>query len=242
MKSSAIDNKTVRPGLVRYSVYASNRQPANNFKAEKPRHRSRRLVGFILVILILAGGAAYAFKPTPTAIKQTLNTTNRQILTKTTPTPVVSKTPAVAAAPTNYCAGNTLDELIKVSISQRHLWACQEAQEVYDTPVVTGIEYLAADLTPAGTYHIYGKYTDTTLRGCDTTGCWNDYVNYWMPFLHNEYGSYGLHDATWRSPGDFGNISPDSSNASHGCVELPLGAAKWLYDWASIGTTVTVQS
>jgi lipoprotein-anchoring transpeptidase ErfK/SrfK len=63
-----------------------------------------------------------------------------------------------------------------------------------------------------------------------------------MPFLENQYGSYGFHDATWRSASDFGNISPDSSDASHGCVELPLATAKWLYSWAAIGTTVTIKS
>jgi lipoprotein-anchoring transpeptidase ErfK/SrfK len=63
-----------------------------------------------------------------------------------------------------------------------------------------------------------------------------------MPFLNNKYGTYGLHDATWRASTDFGNISPSSSLASHGCVEMPLAAAAWLFDWAAIGTTVTIQA
>jgi lipoprotein-anchoring transpeptidase ErfK/SrfK len=63
-----------------------------------------------------------------------------------------------------------------------------------------------------------------------------------MPFLDNEYGQYGLHDATWRSPGDFGNISPSSSDGSQGCVELPLATAAWLYNWVVIGTPVTIQN
>lgn len=149
---------------------------------------------------------------------------------------------AVAAAPLNSCAGNTLDQLVLVSISQRHLWACDGSSDLYDSPVVTGMEFLSADLTPTGTYHIYAKETDVHLIGQDSTGSWNDFVNYWMPFLDNQYGAYGFHDATWRPANAFGNISPYSSNASHGCVECPLATATWLFNWVHVGTTVTIES
>ncbi len=129
-----------------------------------------------------------------------------------------------------------------VSIGQRHMWACQAGQSVYDSPVITGIAYLAADTTPTGTYHIYAKETNVTLTGSDSTGSWSDPVSYWMPFLYNQYGTYGFHDASWRPATAFGNISPDSANASHGCVELPLATAKWLFDWSRIGTTLTIES
>ncbi len=104
------------------------------------------------------------------------------------------------------------------------------------------MENYPADLTPTGTYHIYAKETDVYLKGSDSTGSWDDYVYYWMPFLDNQYGIYGFHDATWRSANAFGNIDPYSNNASHGCVEMPLATAKWLYGWSSIGTTVTIES
>ena len=48
-------------------------------------------------------------------------------------------------------------------------------------------------------------------------------VTYWMPFN----GGIGLHDATWR--GSFGgNIN--QSDGSHGCINLPLEAAKTIYE------------
>lgn len=151
---------------------------------------------------------------------------------------------AVVAAPAkaaDECAGNTLGKLVLVSISQRHMWACEEHKTVYDSPVITGMSAYAATVTPVGTYHIYGKQTHTTLTGSDVTGSWNDPVSYWMPFLSNQYGTYGFHDATWRSPDAFGKTSPESSDASHGCVELPLDSSKWLYGWAAVGTTVTIK-
>lgn len=153
-----------------------------------------------------------------------------------------TKKVAVASPPVNHCALNTLSQLALVSISKRHMWACEGTKQVYDSPVVTGMENLPADLTPTGTYHIYGKETNLYLDGSDSTGSWHDYVSYWLPFLDNQYGAYGFHDATWRQPSDFGAISPYSPSASHGCVELPLATAKWLYNWSQVGTTVTVES
>jgi lipoprotein-anchoring transpeptidase ErfK/SrfK len=149
-------------------------------------------------------------------------------------------TATVTQKPSTPCSGNTAHKLIIVSISGRHLWACAGSSQQYDSPVVTGQQKLAADLTPTGTYQIYGKQTNLYLAGSDSTGSWNDYVYYWMPFLHNQYGTYGFHDATWRDNSAFGNIDPYSSQGSHGCVELPLATAKWLYSWAENGTTVNI--
>jgi lipoprotein-anchoring transpeptidase ErfK/SrfK len=149
---------------------------------------------------------------------------------------------AVTVVANTSCATNTLSQLILVSISARHLLACNGSTSVYDSPVVTGDTEHADTLTPIGTYHIYAKETNKTLTGSDENGSWSDFVNYWMPFLDNQYGTYGLHDATWRDASAFGNIDPDSSTASNGCVELPLATAKWLYNWDSVGTTVEIIS
>ncbi len=138
------------------------------------------------------------------------------------------------------CATNNLSHNIVVSIKQRHLWACDGITTTYDSPVITGMAFLAADLTPTGSFHIYSKQANLYLTGSDSTGSWNDYVNYWLPFLSNRYGVYGFHDATWRDNSAFGSVSPDSTDASHGCVELPLSTAAWINSWAGIGTTVTI--
>lgn len=142
----------------------------------------------------------------------------------------------------NMCADNQQTQALIVNVTKRHMWACSGKKSVYDTPVVTGMEKLPADLTPRGTYQIYAKETNRYLAGSDSTGKWNDYVYYWMPFLDDQYGTYGFHDATWRIDSAFGNIDPNSDQASHGCVETSKVAAAWLYNWASIGTTVIVQS
>ncbi len=152
----------------------------------------------------------------------------------------------------NHCGGNKLDKAVIVSIKAQHLWACQGTRLVHGNAVITGMELYPADLTPKGTYKITGKLTDQYLKGSDATGSWDDFVNYWMPFLYNQYGAYGFHDLTQtangangRADSDFGNIdinapSTAAKHGSHGCVEMPLAAMRWLYDWAPAGTTVSI--
>jgi lipoprotein-anchoring transpeptidase ErfK/SrfK len=255
MRTQSLPQKTVRPGsLLGYSYYHSQtttksaRTPKNtrNTRSAKPRRPFRGKLLLLLLAAIAAGLLARYYGQTGVAklSQNTKSATSSSVHKQPLPAPAPPTTVPAAAAPaaTNNCAGNTLDEQIIVSISQRHLWACNKSNQVYSSPVVTGISYLAADLTPTGTYHIYAKETDQHLAGSDSTGSWNDFVYYWMPFLHNQYGNYGFHDASWRSTSDFGNISPDSPNASHGCVEMPVAAAQWLYNWSYVGTTVTIES
>lgn len=214
--------------------YNRNMQKRRTTKPGRLRLR-RYFVILAFFVVIIGSGLIFAYhgsKAMTTPPKST-TTAIASSNTQTVTTPV---------QPPNACASNALPQLILVSISQRHMWACAGSTTVYNSAVITGMEFLPADLTPTGTYHIYAKVTNQYLKGCDTTGCWNDYVNYFMEFLDNQYGIYGFHDATWRTADDFGNISPNSTDASHGCVEMPLAAAAWLYKWSNIGTTVTINA
>lgn len=233
MKSS-LESKTVRPGLLTYSFYASGRQPQQRrpVAAEQVPQQRRGHAVLGLIVLFVIGFAAFTGYRTFHAHQQSTPP----------PTPAAAKQAAAVSEGPQECKGNSLDKKIIISISERHLWACQYHKVVYNTPVITGMEFLPADLTPPGTYKIYDKQTNVTLTGTDSTGSWNDPVYYWMPFLQNQYGTYGFHDATWRPNTAFGNVDPNSKDASHGCVELPLGASKWLYDWAQVGTEATVKS
>jgi lipoprotein-anchoring transpeptidase ErfK/SrfK len=229
---STLENKTVRPGLLTYSFYRSDQQPFSRRPAAQPAKSSHRhghaVVG--LVLLMVAGFGLFAGYRTYQAHQQQ----------KPTSPAAVAQAAAVAAGP-QECAGNSEDRLIVVIIQKRHLWACQKQAVRYNAPVVTGMEFIPSDKTPRGTYHIYAKQTGTVLTGTDSTGSWRDPVYYWMPFLDNQNGTFGFHDATWRPASDFGNIDPNTPKASHGCVNLSLATAKWLYNWAPVGTTVTVK-
>lgn len=88
--------------------------------------------------------------------------------------------------------------------------------------------------TPTGVYYLNAKESPSTLVGYNDDGT-IDYetpVSYWMPFIGN---SVGLHDATWQS--SFGGTYY-KTNGSHGCINLPLSAAKWFYNNLSTGVCV----
>ncbi len=242
MNSTSLNHKTIRPGsLLGYSYYHSSRTNYVPPKTKSPSSKKRAAQSvssrklFIYLFIILGVTLVVNFASRFTTPKPSSTT---PVISTIAPAGAHVATPAVVA---NICA-STLTKHVLVSVGQRHLYACAGGKSVYDSPIVTGISYLAADITPIGTYSIYAKQTDTDLTGSDTTGAWNDHVNYWLPFLQNQYGTYGFHDATWRNPKDFGKVDPNSANASHGCVELPLAASKWLYNWVEIGTQITINS
>lgn len=143
-----------------------------------------------------------------------------------------------SSTPTS-CSQNGAGKLLLVSITQQHLWACDGSSLANETAVTTGATQApngVDDATPTGTWHIYSKQTNRTLKGCDANGCWNDPVAYWMPFD----GAVGFHDASWQTF-PFGS-SQYQTDGSHGCVHLPLDFIAWLYAWAPVGTTVTIKS
>lgn len=135
--------------------------------------------------------------------------------------------------------------VILVSLAQQWLWAYQDQQLAYATVVTTGRPELP---TPTGTFQIIWKVTDTEFISPWPPGSEFYYtpvhVNYAMLFLD---GGFFLHDATWRhyfGPGtNMPHTNPDGTQetGSHGCVEMPLGAAAWLYNWSPYYTTVIIR-
>lgn len=136
-------------------------------------------------------------------------------------------------------------KVILVSLAQQWLWAYQDGQLTYATVVTTGRPELP---TPTGTFQIIWKVTDTEFISPWPAGSEFYYtpvhVNYAMLFLD---GGFFLHDATWRhyfGPGtNVPHTNPDGTQetGSHGCVEMPLGAAAWLYNWSPYNTTVIIR-
>jgi lipoprotein-anchoring transpeptidase ErfK/SrfK len=79
--------------------------------------------------------------------------------------------------------------------------------------------------TPVGLFRIHTK-----LRRDDMSGV--DYYLPSVPYVMYFYGGYGIHGTYWHA--NFG------SPMSHGCVNVPTTHAKWLFDWADVGTLVYV--
>lgn len=145
--------------------------------------------------------------------------------------------PLAAEKPTS-CADNGPGKLLLISISQQHIWACDGVTIANQGAVTTGASGLSNvdNATPTGSWHLQRKVQGTTLKGCDVNGCWDDLVQYWMPYA----GDIGFHDSAWQTF-PYGS-QQYTTEGSHGCVHLPLGMAAWVYSWAPIGTSVTIVS
>ena len=121
---------------------------------------------------------------------------------------------------------------IVIDISDQTMYRLEGETVLDSTDVVTGMLYYE---TPPGTYAIYQKKRNTYLNSPFPGISYSVFVNYWMPF----YSGYGIHDAPWRSA--FGG-DIYTYNGSHGCANTPPAYAALLWDWADVGTTVTVRN
>ena len=107
---------------------------------------------------------------------------------------------------------------VEVSIENQRVWMYVNGECIVDTPVVTG--NVGRNMgTRKGIFSLTYKTRNAVLRGAD----YETPVSYWMPFD----GGIGLHDATWRY--QFGGTIY-KWNGSHGCVNMPLNAAKTVYE------------
>jgi len=131
--------------------------------------------------------------------------------------PPTSQAPKPAVA----SAGNG-GRWIDVNLSNQSVYAYEGDAVVNSFIVSTGTWQYP---TVTGQYKVYVKYRYANMSG---PGYFLPDVPYVMYF----YGSYGLHGTYWHH--NFG------TPMSHGCVNLSIDDAGWLYNWASVGTVVNV--
>jgi len=132
----------------------------------------------------------------------------------------------------------TMGKVIMVSLREQVLRAYDNGKIVLTTDVTTGRPELP---TVQGVFYIYSKVTPFEFHSPWPKGSPFYYaptkIQYWMPFFEG----YGLHDAWWRSNYGPGSNTPQGNvTGSHGCVNIPLWATRWIWDWAPVGTTVVV--
>ncbi len=170
-------------------------------------------------------GLAVVQQPVIDAIVSGLNTGSAVKLDLTT-VPVEFKTDYNRTVSLDY------SKYVEVNLSQQRLWAWQDNQVVFSTPITSGASGYGFG-TPTGLSAIYAKERSRYLNGAQYGWGYNVYVDYWMPFN----GGVGLHDADWRS--SFGG-QDYINGGSHGCVNMSKSAAAFMYSWVDIGTPVWV--
>lgn len=117
---------------------------------------------------------------------------------------------------------------VEINLTAQHLFFYKDGQLMLESDFVSG-KPTQERITPTGTYGILYCERYATLTGEN----YSSPVSYWMPF----FNGVGLHDAPWRTT--FGG-SIYKTNGSHGCINLPIDVAKYLWENVNTGTGVIV--
>jgi len=111
---------------------------------------------------------------------------------------------------------------IDVNLSEQQIYAYESNVVVNSFIVSTG---LPDTPTVTGEYRIYSKVPIQDMSG-------PGYYLPDVPWVMYFYDEYGFHGTYWHN--NFG------TPMSRGCVNLRIEDAEWLYNWASVGTRVSV--
>lgn len=215
----------------------------------------------IIVFIVLCLGAAFwlvlssneivkanqlsAPRPAGAFIKPTLTSTNTPTITVTetptsTPTPPPTETPTTTFTPLPSPTQQpppletpapvidlpeqipSQDHWIDVNLTQQMVYAYEGDRLINSFVVSTGTWQHP---TVTGDYRIYAKYRYTDMAG---PGYYLPNVPYTMYF----YKGYALHGTYWHN--NFG------TPMSHGCINLSITDAAWLYEWSAVGTLVRI--
>lgn len=111
---------------------------------------------------------------------------------------------------------------IQVDLTNQRLTAWEGGEPVYTVTVSTGKEVTP---TLTGTFNIQSKRPIDRMRGEDY-----DVPN--VPYAMYYDRGYAIHGAYWHN--NFG------TPVSHGCINMAVDHAEWLFDWASEGTPIVI--
>ncbi len=162
--------------------------------------------------------------PTPTDTPTPTETATNTPWPTNTPVPYKSPVPAPtsAAAPPPAASVPNGEHWLEVNLSQQRLYAYAGDTLVRSFVVSTGTWQTP---TVTGKYRIYIKQRYDNMAG---PGYYLPDVPYTMYF----YKGYAIHGTYWHN--NFG------TPMSHGCVNLSIPDAEWVYNFSSIGTLVYI--
>lgn len=114
---------------------------------------------------------------------------------------------------------------IEINLSSQRAYLFQNNEVVQSWAVSTG---LPGTLTPAGNFKVFA-HTAIQDMGCyeGAPYCTED-----VPWITWFAPNIGFHGTYWHN--NFGQ------RMSHGCVNLPIDLAKYVYDWSPVGLEVSV--
>lgn len=136
----------------------------------------------------------------------------------------------VVAEPKNQRIVETIKTLqqsdqrwIQINLTTQRLTAWEGGNPVYAIVISSGKK---STPTLTGIFNIQSKQKSSRMKG-------EDYDVPDVPYTMYYQGNYAIHGAYWHRK--FG------TPISHGCVNIAPDHAKWLFQWASLGTPVIIQ-
>jgi LysM repeat protein len=115
---------------------------------------------------------------------------------------------------------------IDIDISEQRVYAMQGEDQIREIVVSTGIDRYP---TVTGQFQIYVKHLKADMRGVDLGVPW--YLPD-VPYVMYFFSGYGIHGTYWHD--NFG------TPMSHGCINLTIPDAEWLYKFSKVGTRVNI--
>lgn len=111
---------------------------------------------------------------------------------------------------------------IEVDLSKQRLIAWTGRKPSYAVIVSTG---KLSTTTPTGVFAIQSRHRFARMQG-------SDYNIPDVPYTMYYSGNYAIHGTYWHHR--FG------TPVSHGCINVAVDHARWLFNWTSVGTPVVV--
>ena len=125
--------------------------------------------------------------------------------------------------------GVTGDRWIAINLDQQTIAVYEQHQLVFATVIASGSEPF---WTQPGLFPIYEKLEKTSMRGAFEADGGGGYYLEDVPWTMYFDQARALHGAYWRTKMGF--------SQSHGCVNMTVGDAHWIFNWANIGDPVYV--
>jgi len=168
---------------------------------------------------VLLGAITRTPTATPTSTSTATATPTRTPRPSPTPSPTITPTPSPTPVP-EWATGAFLplpldEKWIEVDLGQQVLRAYEGTQVVLTAAISSGKETTP---TETGRYRLRAKYVSQHLVG-------PGYSLPDVPYVMYYNAPFALHAAYWHD--DFGQA------VSHGCINLRLEDARWLFDWSA---------
>lgn len=125
--------------------------------------------------------------------------------------------------------GVNADRWIEVNLFEQTLAVYDKRQLIFATIIASGAEPF---WTRPGVFQIYEKHETTPMSGAFEADRSDAYYLEDVPWTMYYDKARALHGAYWRAKMGYPQ--------SHGCVNLTVGDAHWLFNWAQVGDYVYV--